>query len=197
MNKQKIIVPIGVDCGIADFLIKHNLRTFSFPFDWTVTYNGVSDCINDEFKFFTEPLKDQINQYDVYFHHDFVHNHLMQQDKEKYVRRYERLLDILKSGNAEIIFCRKGHASHQHQEHHGKFTNIKSDIDDAENLNVVLQKKYPDLKYKIIVILVCGNCFNPTEKYKSKSTNIEIYNIASAQADTAAFENVCREIFDL
>ena len=192
-----MIVPIGVDCGIAEFLIKHNLRTYSFPFDWTVTYNGVSSCINDDFKFFTEPLKGRINQYDVYFHHDFIHNHLLKQDTEKYVRRYERLLDILKSGNEEIIFCRKGHASHQHKEHDGKFTNIKSDIDDAENLDIVLQKKYPDLKYKIIVILVCGNCFNPTEKYKSKSNNIEIYNIASAQADTVAFENVCREIFEL
>ena len=126
-----MIVPIGVDCGLADFIKKHNLRSFSFPFDWTVAYNGVSSCINDDFKSFTEPLDKRINKYDMYFHHDFVHPHLLQKDTEKYVRRYNRLLEILTSGNEEIVFCRKGHAPHHHQEHNGKYTNITSDLEDA------------------------------------------------------------------
>lgn len=192
-----MIIPIGVDCGMTEFLKKHKLRSFSFPFDWTVTYNGVSACINDDFKSFTEPLEKQINKYDVYFHHDFVHNQLLLQDTEKYVRRYKRLIDILKSGNEEVIFCRKGHASHQHNEHDGKYTTITSDIDDAEKLDIILQQKYPNLKYKIIVILVCGNCFTSTETYNRSSNNIEIYNIASAQADDNMFEKTCRRIFSV
>ena len=190
-----MIVPIGVDCGMAEFLQKYKLRSFSFPFDWTVTYNGVSSCIDDDFKFFTEPLEQRINKYDMYFHHDFVHNHLLSQDTEKYVRRYNRLIDILKSGNEEVIFCRKGHASHLHKEHNGKYTNITSDIDDAEKLDIVLQAKYPNLKYKIIVILVCGDCFNPNEVYTSDTSRIEIHNISSAQADDVRFNNLCRTIF--
>lgn len=190
-----MIVPIGVDCGMAEFLKKYRLRSFSFPFDWTVTYNGVSSCIDDDFKFFTEPLEQRINKYDIYFHHDFDHHHLLSQDTEKYVRRYNRLIDILKSGNEEIIFCRKGHASHLHKEHNGKYTNITSDIDDAEKLDIVLQAKYPNLKYKIIVILVCGDCFNPNEVYTSESSRIEIHNISSAQGDDARFNNLCRTIF--
>ena len=49
-----MIIPIGVDCGMANFIKKYNLRNMSFPFDWTVTYNGVSKCIDDNFKFFIE-----------------------------------------------------------------------------------------------------------------------------------------------
>ena len=190
-----MIIPIGVDCGMAEFLKKYNLRSFSFPFDWTVTYNGVSSCIKDDFKFFTTPLDKRINKYDIYFHHDFAHPHLLNQDTEKYIRRYNRLLDILKSGNEEVIFCRKGHASHLHKEHDGKYTHITSDIDDAEQLDIVLTNKYPNLKYKIIVILVCGDCFDPSATYTSNSNNIEIHNIVSAQADDARFNNLCRTIF--
>ena len=190
-----MIVPIGVDCGIADFIKKHKLRSFSFPFDWTVAYNGVSSCINDDFKSFTEPLDNQINTYDMYFHHDFIHPHLLQKDKEKYVRRYNRMMDIFTASTEEIIFVRKGHAPHHHQEHDGKYTNITSDLEDAEKLDVVLQTKYPNLKYKIIVILVCGDCFQSSQKYTSSSSRIEIYNIASAKVDDDRFDKLCRTIF--
>jgi hypothetical protein len=133
----------------------------------------------------------------MYFHHDFVHPHLLQKDTEKYVRRYNRLLEILTSGNEEIVFCRKGHAPHHHQEHNGKYTNITSDLEDAEQLDLVLQAKYPNLKYKIIVILVCGDCFDHNEVYTSKSNRIEIHNIASAKVDDDRFDKLCRTIFQV
>ena len=53
------------------------------------------------------------------------------------------------------------------------------------------------LKYKIIVILVCDKCFNPIETYKSESDKIEIYNIATPQADHTIFENLCCNIFNV
>jgi hypothetical protein len=190
-----MIIPIGVDCGMAEFVKKHNLRKEAYPFDWNVTYNGVSKCFEDNFNCFIEPLNNRINIYDVYFHHDFENINLLNQNKEKYIRRYQRLINILKTSNEEIIFCRKGHACHNHNEHDGKYSNIVSDIDDAEKLDIILQNKYPQLKYKIIVILVCDKCFNPIEIYKSKSDKIEIYNIATPQADVAIFENLCRNIF--
>ena len=190
-----MIIPIGVDCGMATFVQKYNLRNMAFPFDWNVTYNGVSKCIDDNFIFFTEPLNNRINKYDIYFTHDFENIYLLNQDKEKYIRRYQRLINILETSNEEIIFCRKGHACHNHYEHNGKYSNIINDIDDAEQLDIILKNKYPQLKYKIIVILVCGNCFNPIETYKSKSDKIEIYNIATPQVDDTIFENLCRNIF--
>jgi hypothetical protein len=44
-----IIVPIGIDCGFASLLQKYNLRHFSLPFDWIVSYNGISQIIENNF----------------------------------------------------------------------------------------------------------------------------------------------------
>lgn len=192
-----IIVPIGVDCRIAQFIKDNKLRSFSFPFDWTVSYNGVSSCISDDFRLFTEPLQSRINRYDIYFHHDFDAAYLLQTHRVKYVRRYTRLMELLKSCKEEVIFCRKGHAVHHHGEHNGKYKNITSDIDDAEKLDSVLRAKYPNLNYKIIVILICGNCFQSEQLYTSKSKCIEIHNIASVQADDKQFTDLCCSIFNV
>ena len=200
-----IIIPIGVDCGIADFLKKYNLRSVSLPFDWAVSYNGVSKCIEDDFKYFTEPLTNRINIYDIYFHHDFQEDASVQggdasvqgheEDKQKYSRRCKRILNILidsEANNEEVIFCRKGHSIHHHYEHNQKYFDIANDIEDAEKLDIILSNKYPNLNYKIIVILVCGHCFDANTTYTSTSDKIEIYNIAGPNAD---FENTARAIF--
>jgi len=192
-----MIIPIGVDCGMANFLRDYNLRNISLPFDWNVTYNGVSNCIDDDFKCFTEPLNNKINQYDIYFHHEFENQELFDKEKEKYNRRCQRLANILETSSGEIIFCRHGHACHHHNEHNGKYNNITSDIDDAEKLNVILSNKYPHLKYKIIIVLVCGKCFNANENYKSSSEKIEIYNISAPHADETIFENCARNILNV
>jgi len=192
-----MIVPIGVDCEMAGFLKKYNLRNTSFPFDWTVTYNGVSKCIDDNFEFFTEPLYNRINIFDIYFHHDFENQNLLSQDKEKYIRRCQRLNNILETTNEEIVFCRKGHSCHHHYEHDNKYCDIVNDIDDVENLDIILSNKYPLLKYKIIVILVCGKCFKPKTRYTSTSDKIDIYNIASPHESTIIFEKICRYIFNV
>jgi len=192
-----MIIPIGVDCGLADVLKENNLRTYSFPFDWIVTYNGVSKCIDDNFKFFVEPINNKFNKYDMYFSHDFENLDLLNDDKEKYIRRSKRLINILKTTKEEITFFRKGHACHHHSEHDGKYSDILNDIDDTEKLDIILQNKYPQLKYKIIVVLVCDRCFNPNQTYISKSDKIQIYNIATPEANHYIFQNLCRNIFKI
>lgn len=196
-----MIIPIGIDCTVADFFRKYNLRNIALPFDWNVTYNGVSKCIDNNFKSFTELLNDRLNNYDVCFYHDFDNKLSFDEDKQKYIRRCNRLINILETSKENIIFCRKGHSIHHHYEHNGKYCNIKNDIDDVEELNIILSNKYPHLKYKIIVILICEKCFNLHKIYKSNSPNIEIYNIVTPQEittlqkDAENFENCAREIF--
>jgi hypothetical protein len=191
-----MIIPIGVDCGMAGFCQKYNLRNVSLPFDWAVTYNGVSKCIDDNFKLFVEPINDRINEYDIYFHHDFEGEYSFNEDKAKYIRRCQRLMNILETSSEEIIFCRKGHACRHHREHNNKYCNITNDIDDAEKLDTILSNKYPELKYKIIVILVCGECFNVNNTYKSNSDKLTIYNIATTdEAEDGVFEECFRSIF--
>lgn len=155
-----IFVSIGIDCDVANFLNKYNLRKISLPFDWNVPYNGVSKCIDCNFNNFTDPLdKDRINEHDVYFHHDFEKvndKEAIIADKEKYLRRCDRLINIFKNyeiSKEYIIFIRKGHMCYHHEEHNGKYKNITDDYEDAEKLNKILSNKYPYLKYKIILVL--------------------------------------------
>jgi hypothetical protein len=143
-----MIIPIGVDCGVAEFCRKHNLRNMAFPFDWNVTYNGVSKCIEDNFKLFTEPFTNKINEYDVSFVHDFENVEDYNKYKEKYNRRCKRLINTLETSDEHIIFCRKGHACRHHSEHNGKYSKITNDIIDAEKLDAIISYRYPQLNYK-------------------------------------------------
>lgn len=190
-----MIIPIGADCGLAEICKTYGLRHSSFPFDWTVSYNGVSKCFEDNFASFTEPLQDRINIHDIFFYHDFKDTG--EEDKEKYTRRCGRLLTILETSKEEIVFFRKGHAPHHHYEHNGKYSTITSDIDDSEQLSRIISLKYPKLKYKIIVVLVCGKCFDSTLTYRTNTKKIELHNIATAQVDDLRFKGLFCGIFNL
>ena len=175
------LVSIGIDCDVANFLTKYNLRTASLPFDWNVSYNGVSKCIECDFKNFTDPLStERINNADVYFHHDFLNETTIPVDKDKYHRRCLRLLNMLDEAcetDEYILFIRKGHMCYHHDEQNGKYKDITDDYEDAKRLNSVLLSKYPRLKYKIIVILGCTECFQKdTPCVKDTNNNVEVYN---------------------
>ena len=183
-----IIVPIGVDCGIAGICEKNNLRIFSLRFDWIVTYNGVSKCIKDDFKSFipeiNKTLNDYaLNDYNMSFVHDFKKNNF-NEDKIKYDRRIKRFVNILETTNETVIFCRKSHTFH----HHSENENIINDIEDVEKLNIIIKNKYPNLNYKIILFLSCGICFDKNKTYKSNSNRIEIHNIATLEVNNIFFE---------
>lgn len=178
-------IPIGVDCGVATALRKCGARQWAFPFDWTVTYNGVSACVADNFSRFMPVAADRINDYDVFFMHDFLDGAA---SAVKYERRISRFQELLATTDEEVVFIRRGHGNHQHLEHEGRFLDIKSDIVDAGDLAGVLTARYPRLKFKVVVILVCGRCFSRQQVYKAPSALVEIHNIVSLEADTAAFE---------
>lgn len=179
-----IFISIGIDCDVANFLNKYNLRKMSLPFDWNVSYNGISKCIDCNFKNFTESLdKDRINEHDIYFHHDFEKVNDVEAiiaDKEKYNRRCYRLINLFEKceiSKEEIIFIRKGHMCYHHDEQNGKYKNITDDYEDAEKLSKILACKYPCLKYKIIILLGCTKCFKKNTSYvKDVNNNIEVYN---------------------
>ena len=192
-----MIIPIGVDCEITELCKKYNLRSCSLPFDWTVSYNGVSKCIDDEMNHFIPQDNQRINPYDVYFHHDFHSSQTYEEDKTKYDRRVQRLIRILETSSEKITFCRKGHCCHHHNEHNGQYKDITSDIEDAEKLDAVISNKYPDLVYEIHIILVCGKCFDSNANYNCTSKNITIYNIASEKTDSSKIEDCFRTIFHI
>ncbi len=193
-----MIVSLGTDCIVSMFCDKYKLKRATLPFDWCVSYNGVSKCFDDDFKHFVDTIdENRINKYDVYFHHDFKDNQLYNQDKDKYIRRCARLQELLKNTEEEIIFVRSGHSCHHHDELNGKYKIIANDIEDIEYLDTIIPTKYPKLKYKMIIFLSCDRCFNPQIKYESKKNNIEIYNIAAnafdLQGTHAVFVNIFKD----
>ncbi len=156
-----IYVPIGIDCGVAECLKKHNLRTIALPFDWIVTYQGITNIIKNDFiNFFPDLSKsviidDMPNVFNDNYGIKFIHDKFPDVDVyDKYIRRINRFKEILKTTDDTVIFIKKGHAYHNHKEYP-----LKDDIEDINELDELLKTKYPNLKYKIVLTLLCYNCY--------------------------------------
>ena len=172
---NKIYVSLGSDCMCANTSRDLNKRTNALPFDWVVTYNGVSDIIKDEFIDFL-PKLENTTLFNPLSSTYFIHNKFPD-DYDKMNRRIQRFMDLLQNENDEIIFIRQGHHSHHHIEVREFKATLKDDIVDGEELYAHLTEKYPKLNFKIIVILSCWKCFNIVNTYHSET--IQIYNIAT------------------
>ena len=66
-----MFISIGVDCGPAILLANNNLRHLSLPFDYIVTYNGISDIIINNFNNYLPSDTNLYNkEYCIYFMHN-------------------------------------------------------------------------------------------------------------------------------
>jgi hypothetical protein len=191
-----MFVSLGVDCGTANILKQLELRNRSLPFDWVVTYEGVTNIINNNFNNYLP--KNDNNKYEKLNKNSgalFLHNNFPD-DIEKMNKRINRFKNILETSNEKIIFVRKSHGSHHHNEY-----NVTNDIDDAINLDLLLLKKYPNLIYEIHVILICDNCFTNIILNENISNNIKIHNISRPYpinvnvTNPDYFDELCKRIF--
>ena len=163
----KTIVSLGVDCGVANFLKENGLRNFSLPFDWVVSYGGISNILKNKFSDYIPKDNLQFNRKDNV---KFIHENFPA-DIEKMNRRINRFLNLL-NDDKEIIFLRKGHSEH----HHNESEVINDDLLDCEELYDILKENYKNLKFKIILFLVCSKCYNYKEKYDSEK--VIVYNVS-------------------
>ena len=179
---QNIYISLGYGCQIAEKLRDLNLRNFSLPFDWVIPHGGVSNIIKNNFKNFL-PQDKFINS-----HGDehpmnleskliFPHN-TFPKDEQAMKRRIVRFMELLEQKDDQLIFLKRGHLeSHHNAEYATKHDwSIKNDIHECEELSAYLKTKYPKLKFKIVLILLCSLCFKLSKTYNSK--NILIYNCA-------------------
>ena len=164
---NKTIVSLGVDCGVANFLKENGLRNFSLPFDWVVGYGGVSNILKNKFSNYIPKNNLQFNRDDNV---KFIHENFPA-DIDKMNRRIDRFLKLLDS-DGEIIFLRKGHSEH----HHTESEVINDDLLDCEELYDIIKQNYKNLKFKIILFLVCSKCYNCKEKYDSEK--VIVYNVS-------------------
>jgi len=129
-----IFISIGVDCGPAEVLRKKKIRLVAYPFDWTVTYKGVSEIIQTNFKHFLPKDNENININSgvLYLHAKFP------EDTEKYERRISRFYKVLEDNNK---INRQSKSRHTTQKNilksikHSKISPYKNDIiDNTESL---------------------------------------------------------------
>uniref|UniRef100_A0A6C0IDV7 Uncharacterized protein n=1 Tax=viral metagenome TaxID=1070528 RepID=A0A6C0IDV7_9ZZZZ len=182
-------ISLGVDCGTAELLRKLNLRHCSLPFDWVVTYEGITNIIKNDFEdYIPENHSIKNDHYGVLFAHN-----TFPQDKDKVIERIHRFKKILENNKEKITFIRKGHGQH----HHGEHDTVINDIEDAIKFDSFLKQKYPFLKYEIHVILLCYPCFPDTYTYgKDIPTTIYIHNVAKMNVIEATyFDELCIQLF--
>lgn len=174
-------IPLGIDCTVAAILSSIGVRTVSYPFDWNVTYQGVATFFENNFTTFL-PKEDEctgIHPFQwsgtCFMHHSFP-EHI-----EKYKRRIRRMLDDISTAEEageEIIFMRKSHAVH----HHNETENLADEVDDLNKLFEILKKNYPSLRFKIVLFLTCSRCYK--NKDQILSTTAEHSNIEFVHFDT-------------
>ena len=163
---QRVIVPMGIDCGIATELKNQQFRQVAYPFDWIVTYQGITDVIKNKFA-------DFFQRNDISFPHD-----TFPKDQKKYERRIDRFTKLLSDVTGpHVCLVRKGHALHNHAE----FSPIKCDIQEGEDLADYLRETYPSRKITIIILLLCEECYITGKDYSVHHSNIQIFNLVNEQ----------------
>lgn len=138
------IISLGQDCGVAGAMRTIGYKEYSYPFDWNVTFlEYIFECFNNKFSNFDEIFKNttfdnlgHVNYKNIcYFYHDkknIIDNEII----DKYKRRGERLNNLLNS-NKRILFIRK---------------DKQATTKDMILLKELIIKKYPNLKFKILLL---------------------------------------------
>lgn len=127
-------IPLGSTCSVAYQMQQLGLRTCAYPFDWlrveslkditNVLRNNFTDFVTscektsesdkfpisktDDFPRIDQERNVSIimkNKYNMKFYHDFDNNTDLNQINEKYKRRIERFMDIIRS-SCKICFVR-------------------------------------------------------------------------------------------
>jgi hypothetical protein len=129
---MKHIVPLGIDCSLANYFRDKNIRTEAYPFDWVVSYHGIDILLENEFKNFFPNEGENSTDYIRFMHDKFP------EDILKYKKRIDRFLRLIQS-DQHVVFIRLGHSSN----HHFDCTCLKTnpevkDLDDiklSKNIN--------------------------------------------------------------
>lgn len=172
---NNIGISLGWNCNSAVWGVQQNIRKRkdegynTCPFDEMITnYKGIVNCLNDDFKYFydenhIEMIKEiKENEYTIYnnkYNFGFNHespghadlyisqkwtegiNHFINNNfynfKERYKKRIHNFRSYLLDPNNFIIFI---------------LTSWNKTQDDIIDLKMAIEKYYPTLKYKIIII---------------------------------------------
>ena len=54
--------------------------------------------------------------------------------------------------------------------------NLKNDITDTEELHDHIKNTYPNLNFEIVLVLMCGKCFESNQTYSTSREKLYIFN---------------------
>jgi len=207
---MKIYVPIGCCCGPSIHMNKIKKRTISFPLDWLCSYHTVHKIFENEFDGFlntiwhksldNEKMKlkdDTLLEYNLDYSVRIFHREYEEKKgnvyEETIKRRINRLLEILRKSEDEIVFIRRGHMPLHHAEvQYGPLSNLENSIgekEDMEKLVEVLKRKYPKLKFKIHYFVDC-NC----RKYKDSDSEHLCVKVVQQTHDETLFTEELKKL---
>jgi len=172
---NQIGISLGWNChsaiwGVSNNIRKHKAEGYNTcPFDVMVTnYKGIVECLNDNFKYFydenylelvKEPKADEYSIFNTKYNFCFNHespghadlyisenwsggiNHYTNENFKNFKIRYSKRVDnfrcYLSDPNNYITFV---------------ITSWEKTCDDISDLKLAIEKHYPTLKYKVIIL---------------------------------------------
>jgi len=110
-------VPLGNSCSPAAAVQTLEIRKFALPFDWVMsTYNGICQCINEDFKNFHKHLRVESNKsrivdyYNISFPHDYSTTTTIPDDlRVLYISCAQQLCHLYQ--NASKVITTRAHTS--------------------------------------------------------------------------------------
>ena len=108
------VISLGHDCLISIIMNEKKIRNTSFPFDWLRTYDlKILNYLKENNNDFLDNLTNNTNPYNfvinnkykVLHFHDELDNKNFKKTNEKFIRRFDRLKDIIKNKH-NIVFLR-------------------------------------------------------------------------------------------
>ena len=175
--KADCFIPIGEACRVAHQLRKHNIREASLPFDWVggcslnfilkTIKTGINDWFNEWIEDKSQGTKTNMYVYDT--KNQFRSRHFFPLDtpvkdympifKETFTRRYNKMINMIKSSKVVCFVC----------------NNRPDSPIDFYNFIKEVQKLYPHKKY-ILLSVKHSNTENSITTINSDK-NITIYHI--------------------
>lgn len=187
LQADPIVISLGADCQVAGNLRNYHLRFQAYPFDWnrTQSFDSIVKIIQDDFKHWLDPqfleyktVRICNTYYDLEFFHDFPAKDgldermvegleriggeldpnflsFLPEIQAKYKRRIDRFNEVLNS-NEPVLFIRS-------------YATPRS----ARKFVKLMKLKYPNLQYKLIVLIGELNYENKSKNFYKYDWDIE------------------------
>ena len=201
---EKVYVSLGADCGSAGALRASGKKTFSFPFDWVVSFHSIHKVFQNDFRGLLEDraanteINVYANEFNVEYNIRFFHRELIKDYDNTLKRRLDRLINLLNSSDKELIFIRRSHDQKHHNEIKYCGLSAPEEIDDVQDMKLlkdILLSKYPKLKFKIYLFLQCPVCNKDTRNFEDDYLSVMKTTHMDTVGDFTKSRDACENEF--